>query len=396
MRDLINIIQLAEDPSLKKDIVDLVKVTDSEPILQRILKILKAGDIEDRVKAVLSKDADAARFVDVIAEMIERMDAPIEEKDAFLKQYPKGIVDIKTLLSGKNVTYADFLGDNDFTIKLFSLMVTALDSHGVGPGEVAFAVLSPKIRWSGQTGGGGDLQMDGHAVELKTSVKSGGRWMNPRKANMDVPGIRKAIIDAEQQALQKLSGEKVVPPRELPNYVNIAMWVNEIRPNIGQDKALLQRVAKVIADNTFNRVDNSKYQQALINGGEYDIKMARTAVGYENYKSYSGFDGILLMSATNKNALYFTDFDKAKDSLKVTTTYICAPDDDMMPKIELLPEGQGGEEPELDSDTSVDFDYSNIAKPKAMTGKSVSASDLSFGPGASRERKKQDIGRERR
>jgi hypothetical protein len=235
--------------------------------------------------------------------------------------------------------------------------------------------------------------MEGHKVELKTSVKSGGRWINPRKANMDIPGIRKAIIDAEQQALQKLSGEET-PPRELPEYVNIAMWVNEIRPNIGQDKALLQQCAKAIADGTFNRVNNSKYQQALMNGGEYDIMMARTAVGYENYKEYSGFDGILLMSSKNKNAQYFTDFEKIKNRIKITTTYICAPEGDMMPKIDLFPEGEAGEEPE--SDDANQFDYTDIAKPKAMTGGTVSAGDLSFGPGAGRERKKADLGRARR
>ena len=392
MRDLINIIQIAEDPSLKKDIVDLIKVTDSEPILQRILKILKAGDIEDRVKAVLSKDADAAKFVDTIAEMIERMDAPIEEKDAFLKAYPKGIVDIGKLLSGKAVTYSDFLGDNDFTVKLFSLMVTSLSSHGVGPGEVAFAVLSPKIKWSGQTGGGGDLQMDGRAVELKTSVSSGGRWINPRKANMNLPGIRKAIVDAEQAALQKLSGEKSVPPRELPARLNISTWVNEIRPNIGQDKALLQQCTKAMADGLFSHVDNSAYQKALMTSGEYDILIALVKTGYENYKKYSGFDGILMMSAEHKNAQYFTDFDQIKDRIKIDTTYLYAPEGEAMPKIEILPIGQTGAEPETDDD----FDYTDIAKPKAMTGKSVSAADLSFGPGAGRERKKQDIGRARR
>lgn len=393
MRDLINIIQLSEDPSLKKDIVDLIKVTDSEPILQRILKILKAGDIEDRVKAVLSKDADAAKFVDTIAEMIERMDAPIEEKDAFLKQYPKGIVDIQKLLSGKNVSYSDFLGSNEFTVKLFSLMVTSLSSHGVGPGEVAFAVLSPKIRWSGQTGGGGDLDMGGQKVELKTSVSSGGRWINPRKANMDLPGIRKAIVEAEQKALQKLSGDKQVPQRELPARLNISTWVNEIRPNIGQDKALLQQCAKAMADGLFTHVDNSKYQQALVNGGEYDILMALMSVGYENYKKYSGFEGILLMSTEHKNAQYFTKFEQIKDRIKIDTTYLYAPEGEAMPKVELLPEGQTGAEPETDE---VDFDYTDIAKPKAMAGKSVSASDLSFGPGASRERKAADLGRQRR
>ena len=390
MRNLINILTESEDQGLKKDIVNLVKTTSDEPVLKRVLKILKAGDIEGRVKAVLNKDADARKFVDTIAEMIERMDAPIEEKDDFLNRYPKGIVDIKTLLSGKPVTFSDFLGDNDFTVDLFTTMTTSLSSHGVGPGEVAFAVLSPKISWSGQTGGGGDLQIDGHAVELKTSVSSGGRWINPRKANMNLPGIRKAIVEAEQAALQKLSGA-AVPPRELPARLNIATWVNEIRPNIGQDAKLLQQCTQEMADGLFNHVNNKEYQQALASGGEHDILMALMKVGYENYKKYSGFEGILLMSAKGKNAQYFTDFDKIKDRIKIDTTYLYAPEGEAMPKVEILPIGEMGAEPETDVEPSAP-----IAKPKAMTGGSVSASDLSFGPGGERKRRTADLGRARR
>jgi hypothetical protein len=388
MRNLIDII--TEDPSLKKTIVDLVKTTDEEPVLQRVLKILKAGNIEDRVKAVLSNDADAARFSDTIARIIEQIDAPIEEKDDFLKRFPKGIVDIKTLLSGNPVLFTDFLGDNEFIVTLFSALTTAITPQGVGPGEVAFAALSPKIKWSGQTGGGGDLQMNGTAVELKTSVSSGGRWINPRKANMDLAGIKKAIMDAERTAIQKMTGNPA-PERDFPARLSIPMWTNEIRPHIGQDPQLLKQCTQVMADGLFNHVNNKLYQQALMNGGEHDILMALLTVGYNNYKKYSGFDGILLMSLKGKNAQYFTDFAQIKDRIKIDTTYLYAPEGEAMPKVEILPAGETGAEPESD-----EVDDTPIPKPKSMTGGRVSASDISTGPRANRERKTGGLGRERR
>ena len=245
MRNLINIIQ--EDVSLKKDIVDLVKSTDARPVLQRVLKILKAGDIEGRVTEILSKDADAAKFVQRIAQVIDTIDAPVEEKNEFLDKYPKGIANTKALLSGNPVSFRDFLGDNDFTIELFKILTTELTSQGVGPGEVAMAVMSPKISWSGRIAGGGDIQIDGKSVELKTSVSSGGRWVNARKANMDPAGIKKAIAESEQAVLQKLSGEQA-PLREMPDRLSIPTWVNELRPTIGQDPKLLQQCTKIMAD----------------------------------------------------------------------------------------------------------------------------------------------------
>jgi hypothetical protein len=231
---------------------------------------------------------------------------------------------------------------------------------------------------------------------LKTTVSSGGRWINPRKANLNLPAIKKAIVDGEHAALQKLSGDKAAPHRELPARLSIETWVNDIRPNIGQDKALLQQVTKVMADGYFNHVDNSAYQRALMNGGEHDILMALVETGYENYKQYSGFDGILLMGAHSNIAQYFTEFKQIADRIKINTTYLYAPEGEVMPKIEILPDGETGAEPETDGEEGGGADYSNIAKPKAMRGGSVDASDLSFGPGGERARKKADLGRERR
>jgi hypothetical protein len=392
MRNLINL--LNEDASLKKTIVDLVKNTNEEPVLQRVLKVLKSGNIEDRVAKVLSQDADASKFTQKIAEFINNIDAPIEEKDDFLKRYSKGIVDTKGLLSGSPKTFGDFLGHNDFVVELFKIMSINLVSQGVGPGEVALAVLSPNISWSGRVKGGGDVQIDGKAVEVKTSVSSGGRWVNARKANMDMSGIKKAIAEAEQAALIKLTGDKSTPLREMPDRLSLNAWVDEIRPHIGQDKALLAACTKVMADGLFKHTNNKAYQQALMQGGQQDILMALMKVGYDNYKACSDFEGILLMDMKNETAQYFTEFDQMKGRIKIDSAYLYAPESEAMPKVKILPAGEmGGND---DGDDDFEEPETPIAKPKAMTGGSVSASDLSFGPGAARARRDTGLGRAKR
>ena len=45
MRNLINIF---EDPALKKQVIDVVKSTDDAAVLQKVLNTLKAGNIEER------------------------------------------------------------------------------------------------------------------------------------------------------------------------------------------------------------------------------------------------------------------------------------------------------------------------------------------------------------
>ena len=84
MRNLINIVSLSEADPLKQQVISAVKSTNDDAVLQRVLKTLKAGNIEDRIKDVLEKDADAKRFIDKLAEVIVAIKAPIEEKNKFL------------------------------------------------------------------------------------------------------------------------------------------------------------------------------------------------------------------------------------------------------------------------------------------------------------------------
>ena len=334
IRKLINIVTEAPDP-LKKEIINTVKGIDDETLLYKVLNTLKAGNIEERIASIIGHDADAKGFLDRITEIIVKIPAPIEEKNAFLEQYSKGIINTKLLLGGGASNFLQLVNGNNFAKELFKILSTNLVSQGVGPGEVALAVLSPEIKWSGRAVGGGDVQIGKQAVEVKTSVSKGGRWINARKATMNMAGIEQAIVDAEIETLKKVHGQKNPQPMALPDRLNPSFWVNTIRPRI--DPTILKTCVKQMANGLFNHVDNSRYQTALLSGDAFEIKEAILAVGFDNYKAYSHFDGILLMDIGIETAQYFKDYASMADSINAGTAYIYAPESEGMPQVVLSP-----------------------------------------------------------
>ena len=329
------ITEAPSEPALKKQAVAAVQSTDDADLLQKVIDTLKAGNIEERIALALAVDDDASKFVEQIADAIMKINAPIEEKDAFLQQYPQGIVNVGTLMDGEPHKFSDIVGGG-FNTKLFTYLTTTMASHGVGPGEVALATLSPEISWSGQKQGGGDLQIGDSAVELKTSVKSGGRWINPRKANIDMPGIERAIKEAHDEVYKKYYKQKNNIGIGLPARINPEYWCTKIRPDLAKMPEVLAKCAKTMADCLFSHVNNKRYMDALINGNSATIKSAILAVGFENYKKYSKFDGMLLMDVSSETVQYFTNYDTMWDRIKSDTPYIFAPETEGMPKVTLL------------------------------------------------------------
>jgi len=320
MRNLINII---EDKQLKKEIIGVVNATDDFTVLQRVLNVLKAGNIDERIKSVIGKDGDAQYFLKQIVKAILDIEAPIEEKNEFLNRYEKGTVIVSSkLLDSELHSFADLVG-NGFTLELFKQLSVDLTSQGVGPGEVALAVLSPDIQWSGRIAGGGDIIVNKKAVEVKTRVKEGGRWINARKAKLDLAGIHAAMTS------------NLLTPVEIPDRVNTTTWADTIRPAIDPKK--LKDVVKKIADSTFKFVDNAQYQTALISGDAATIVNAYLNVGYDNYKKYSGFEGMLLMDVPTEQIQYFRDYADMNGSISTGTCYIMAPESEMMPQVILDP-----------------------------------------------------------
>ena len=324
MRELINLVEsnLFEAPEIKKTVIALVKTTDNEALLQRVLKTLRAGNIDERIVAVIGKDPDASRFVTQIANVIVSMDFPVEAKEVFLKRFPAGIVDATTMLNGEPQSFLSLVGDDEFAKELFKLLTTTLTSQGVGPGEVALAAFSPEIQWSGRAAGGGDILVGKRAVEVKTRVAKGGRWINPRKAKMDLAGVKQEIITA--------TGISTWPDR-----IGIKTWSTEVVPKI--DPKNLSTVCSKIAAKIFTHVTTTNYANALAAAEPAALIDEHLRTGYENYKAVSGFEGILLMDLPNESLQYFKDYDSMKGKIGVGTIYIYAPEGEIMPQVVLSP-----------------------------------------------------------
>lgn len=313
---------LKEDAQkLKAVITGLIQQTDDEGLLNKVYNALKSGDVVGRLSAAMSKDVDAKKFLDTLTQVVLNTEGTVDEKLAFTDSFSKGFIDLRSLFSKNKVGYDNFVTPG-FPQRVFDNLVPII-KQGVGPGELAFSIMSPSIRFTGQESGGGDLSVEGVGfVELKTEQASGGRWINARKANMSLGTIREALLNASQRTL---------PPR-----VNISQWV-QLREYLVQVNKLkpaqMKKLCNIIAQATFNQVNPSMYAQALLNGSAEDIKQAILTVGFANYKAYSGFDGLLIMSVPKRTAQYFTTIEELLPNIKSDTPYILAPESEMMPKV---------------------------------------------------------------
>jgi hypothetical protein len=316
--------------SLQSHICELIQTVDDPELLKKVASTLEEKAVESKIAEILSKDADASKFVKSITDIVVQTPGSLEEKMQFLQSCYHGIVDITRLLSGEQHTFDDVVGSG-FNNRILTNLSTGLAMQGVGPGELALTILSPHIRWSGRNSSSSDLNVSGKNVELKTSVSdSGGRWINTRKAKMDIPAINRAIINA----VEKSDSSFVKHEFSLPERVGISNWVNNIRSRIKSE--YLTEVTTEIANGLFRFVDTNAYQVALASGSEAEIRREHMNTGFLNYKAYAGFDGILIMDIPRNVFQYFEEYAQAEPYICVNTPYISCPETEVMPKVRLL------------------------------------------------------------
>ena len=315
------------DPALKKQIIGIVKQTEDDELLHRVLSTLNSSNLNTRLYAALKTDKDAGHIVDAVASIITNANGTHAEKDAFIKQFSEKFINTSVLFSGSRVSYADFVQEG-FPLRVFADMVVApaLRPQGVGPGELALAIMSKHIHFTGQSQTAGDISVDGVGhVEVKASVKSGGRWINPRKARINVEAIRAAL-------------EKTLDI-QIPDRVSISNWAapGGIREQILHQKQQdLKPIARIIGKGLFHHVDSSNFQKALVSGTAEDINQWYLSTGFENYKTYSGFTGLLMLDTNAQTAHYFADYEHMAGFIKAGVAYVLAPDGECMPKVLLV------------------------------------------------------------
>ena len=286
--------------------------------LQKVLMALEGGGLKQRVQGVLENDPDAKKVLASVTEQIFSAKPTTQDIEAFITAYPKGLVNIQTLLEpGKKDWSQIFVGyQPDNHIGRVVERLYKLKNQGIGPAEVCLSVLSPKIFHSGSKPGAGDIFIDGAGhFEIKASVAKPGRLFDGRKAKVDMNTI--------QNIRDQLKIEK---PR-----VNLK---DLIAANPKQEQVVA--ITKAIFRHVGNNIGG--FVNAIMKKDEATAKLENTKMAYINYQNMSAagddkFVGIIFMSLGGKWSNVVRNIDELVQNLAVGTIYIASPDQaDLFPQ----------------------------------------------------------------
>ena len=313
---------LREAPGDATGIMSLIQKRLNDPnidseTLEKVLFALEGGGLTKRLQNVLENDPDAKRILEKVTETILSAKGSTAEIDAFINQYPKGMVNIDALTTAGAKSWNDiFVGydGNNFMSRVVERLYS-LKNQGIGPGEVCLSVLSPQIYHSGSKPGAGDIFIEGKGhFEIKASVAKPGRLFDGRKAKVDMNTI--------QNVRDQLKIEK---PR-----VNLK---DLIAANPNQ-----QQVAS-LANAIFRHVDNvAGFVNAIMKKDEGAAKIEHTKLAFTNYQNMTRqgedtFVGIIFMSGGKKWSNVVTNIDELVQNIAVGTIYVASPDQaDLFPQ----------------------------------------------------------------
>ncbi len=285
--------------------------------LEKVLFALEGGGLTKRLQNVLENDPDAKRILEKVTETILSAKGSTTEIDEFIKQYPKGMVNIDALTSSGAKSWSDiFVGydGKNFMSRVVDRLY-GLKNQGIGPGEVGLSVLSPQIFHSGSKPGAGDIFVEGKGhFEIKASVAKPGRLFDGRKAKVDMNTI--------QNVRDQLKIEK---PR-----VNIKDLI-AANPN--------QQQVTALANAIFRHVDNvAGFVNAVMKKDEGAAKLEHTKLAFSNYQNMTRqgddtFVGIIFMSGAKKWSNVVSNLDELVQNVAIGTIYVASPDQaDLFPQ----------------------------------------------------------------
>jgi len=316
------------DKQLRNDIIAMLKTEDDRDMLDKIYTALHQGGLEDRIKAVLSKDEDVKGKIDVLAGLIMQTGGTYVEIDTFLKQFKKGFIDIAALKSsGGTKPFSSWFKGDDFAKRVFDKLAE-YDVMGIGPGEFALAVMSPKIKFAGRSRTvAGDLEIDGTAVEVKTKKDKGGRFHDPRKANYDQATVKSAF---EKVGISFGGADSTISAKS----ITAKTWVSSIRDTLTPAK--IKKLVPVIIKGAFRYVTDAKTNKlakALTSGSFEQIRLEWGILSYQNYIKVSKFDAMLMIDLPGKQTLYFKNISDVSSLLQFAAPQLCGPEQSVAPQV---------------------------------------------------------------
>jgi hypothetical protein len=345
-----------EIEQVKKMLLQQIKNEQELEVLKKILKVMKSAGIDDKLAKALKTDQDAAPLVQRLVADIMNTEGTVAEKQHFADNYTKGFINLDALLTPNQRLPIKQLLQNEmppdpnnkeqketsFVYAVFDFLATSYTPQGVGPGEVALAVLSPNItRVGGGSSAIGDIKIshnkEDYYVEMKgknynaQTKKTGtaGRLSDAKVNIADPIGLANAL----EKVGQKGQRVALTPSARASKAVPLVGSQNSVIAKLSQKGGNVDAFADDIANALFSKAPGGRAKaKKLIASNSADIMNFYTRTLYDRYfkiksKADGKLSGFLFVNMKNKSYFYSTNFDailQAKPSYD-TPIYITDP-----------------------------------------------------------------------
>ena len=267
-----------------------MKVQDDEGNLNnRILTALQPENTKPE-----SDQTFANSFIESFVTAIDKTEGTVEEKIQFANTLGSvDHIDTKALLQPLS-GWSDWLVGTPFAQRLFDTMfnLPAFRTDNKGPGEVALALLSPKITLSKTKG---DIVVDGTPIELKGGKTSSGGRLSPTKGTL-------GMLYGNKEFWKNLVPDDPVKGAELAkvnkvNANNYSSFLEEHGLDAKHSQIILSAIFKV------DGLDGLIAKAAKKGSGVTAADLIAIAV--KNYGLSQGDEHFLILQSNIRASLYF-------------------------------------------------------------------------------------------
>jgi hypothetical protein len=289
----------ADDISqLKTKIINTVKNSSDDELIQKLYTTINKTGLFSRIAPILSRDTDTKGYVDNLVNIIIEVPGTYEEKQAFIKGYPTGYIDIEKMLSGDYVKFDNLITGGEgtpveFVKKVFNALKQVTFGGAKGPGEFGLAVLSPYIKITGK----GDLNIGDKTIEVKAAA---GEEKSSGGGRIGTPGL--LSTDNIPSILEKYMNGYTVPQGESINLKQLSGLMNQFKLTPEEKKSLASELFNYIFK---GKADISDLINAVVSGAEPNP--AYLKANYQIYQAESVFDGMMLINFRTQSLKYFVD-----------------------------------------------------------------------------------------
>lgn len=284
--------KMKENPAVVDELWKIIstKIIDKEGNIQnRILKALQPENTKPEKDHVSTNG-----FLEGLVDAIDKTEGTTEERIEFANTLGSvNHIDTKALLQPIS-GWSDWLTSTPFSQRLFDTMFNfpPFRTDNKGPGEVALAILSPKITLSISKG---DIIVDGTPIEVKAGATASGGRLSPTSGTLgQLQGNKEfwnSLFPDNPNKANELSGVNKINANNYSDFLN--------KYNLGPD------ISTKILSAIFKHSGASSLIQKAGKAGTRVTAADLVAIAIKNYGESQGDDHFLIIQKDIRTSIYF-------------------------------------------------------------------------------------------